>query len=107
MELSFYDKDLQEYVTSSYNLDFERYKYNWTSQGLTYQKKFSLEVLPYVQVGYGYFNKAINLGTGISIKTRKIDYDIGINLTNYQGTEYKLKPDLEISVKYKFDKWLK
>ena len=108
LEMSFYNDGVNKYLTKSYDLDFERYKYNWTpSSGLTYQKKRMLEISPYLQVRHQVFNKVTSLGTGFSFKTRKLDYNIGLSLTHDLEVEPFIRPDLEVSITYKFNKWLR
>ena len=108
LEMSFYNDGVNKYLTKSYDLDFERYKYNWTpSSGLTYQKKRMLEISPYLQVRHQVFNKVTSVGTGFSFKTRKLDYNIGFSLTHDLEVEPFIRPDLEVSITYKFNKWLR
>lgn len=108
LEMSFYNGGVQKYISKSYDLNFERYQYNWTpSSGLTYQKKRMLEIAPYLQARYQVFYKVTSVGTGLSFKTRKLDYNIGFSLTHDPKIDPKIRPDLEVSVTYKFNKWLK
>lgn len=108
LELSFYNQGINKYLTKSYNLDLDKYQYNWTlDDGLTYKKKRMIEVSPYLQVRYQPFNKVSSLGTGISIKTRKLDYNIGFSVTHDHCLVNKIRPDLEVSANYKFKTWQK
>lgn len=107
LKLSFYDKELQDYTSTTYNIELDRYKYNWTSSGLTYKKSSSLELEPYLQSRYLPFSKTVTLGTGLSFKTRKIDYNIGLSLIHDPKFDSSIRPDLEISITYKFKKWLR
>lgn len=108
MELSFYDRKIRKYYSSKYNLDLERYKYNWTSEsGLTQAKDRYLKIGPYVQGRYQVFNKTFQVSSGISFETRKWEYDLGLSMSHDPLFNQKVRPDLEISVKYKFNRWLK
>lgn len=108
LQLSFYNHGVNKYLSKTYNLDFDQYQYNWTpSIGLTYQKKMMLEVVPYLQMDYEVFNKVISVGTGISFKTRKLDYNIGFSLARYPMVDQMIRPGLEIYTTYKFKKWRK
>lgn len=108
LEMSFYNEGVHKYLTKSYDLDLERYQYNWTpSSGLTYQKKQMLEIAPYLQVRHQVFHKVTSVGTGLSFKTRKLDYNIGFSLTRDPKVEPTIRPDLEVSITYKFNKWLR
>lgn len=107
---SFYNRGAQKYLTKSYTLDLERYKYNWApSFGLTYEKKALFEISPYIYGRYLVFQKVPTIGTGIQFKTRKIDYNLGVSwtLNDRINTYSKFKPDLELQVTYRFKKWLK
>lgn len=106
LQLSFYNRGADKYLSKTYDLDFDRYQYNWTpSIGLTYQKKSMLDLVPYVQLDYKAFTRTLSMGTGISFKTRKIDYNIGFSLTRDPMIDQRIRPDLEISATYKFKKW--
>lgn len=108
LELSFYNQGVQKYLTKTYPLDLERYKYNWTpSYGLTYENKPLLEIGPYVNARYQIFNKVPTVSTGIQFKTRKLDYNIGISSSYDERYTKPFKFDVEISVTYRFKKWLK
>ena len=108
LEMNLYNEGVHKYLTKSYDLDLERYQYNWTpSSGLTYQKKRMIEIAPYLQVRHQVFHKVTSVGTGLSFKTRKLDYNIGFSLTSDQKVEPFIRPDLEVSITYKFNKWLR
>ncbi len=108
LELSLFNKGVQKYLTKTYYLDLERYKYNWTpSQGLTYDKKPLLEIGPYITARYQVFNKVPSLGAGIQFKTRKLDYNIGISSTYDRRFNKPFHVDAEVSITYRFKKWLK
>lgn len=108
---SFYNQGAQKYLTKSYHLDLERYKYNWApSFGLTYDRKRLFEIGPYLYGRYLVFQKIPSIGTGIQFKTRKIEYNLGLSwyLNDRIGTNSnKFIPDLEVQVTYRFRKWLK
>lgn len=108
LELSLFNRGVQKYITKTYHLDMERYKYNWTpSQGLTYDKKPLLEIGPYVTAKYQIFNKVPSLGAGIQFKTRKLDYNIGISSQYDDRFNKPFQVDAEVSITYRFKRWLK
>lgn len=105
LELSFYRPSNKGYLTQTYEVDLSKYSYNWTlSEGLSYQRIRTLEILPYVYGKYKAIQKVPEIGTGISVKTSKIDYNIGFSLNQVNHT---WKPDFEISVNYRLNPWLK
>lgn len=105
LELSFFRPSIQKYLTKTYSLDLERYKYNWTLEdGLTYQRNKTLELYPYIYGKYKVFQKAPDFGVGLTLKTNRIDYNLGFSL-NSVGKDNNM--DLEISINYRFNKWLK
>lgn len=108
LELSFYNHGVQKYLTKTYPLDLERYKYNWTpSSGLTYDNKRMLMIGPYLSARYLVFHKIPALSAGIQFKTRKIDYNIGIFSSYDERFNRPFQVDAEVSVTYRFKKWLK
>lgn len=108
LTLTTYNSYVGKFSTNEYNLDFERYRYNWQpSTGLTREKNSYLSIQPYVQAKYELFHKTINLGTGISFKTRKLDYNIGFHLNRDTRINPKIYPGLEVSITYYPIKWQK
>lgn len=106
--MSYYNKVQGNYYSSTYNLDLERYKYNWTlDNGLTKAKYQKFTIGPYIQGDYQIFNKAFKISSGLSFKTRKFNYNLGISLIHDPMVNQKIRPDLEVSVKYEFNRWLK
>lgn len=108
-ETSFYNRVNGKYITRNYKLDLERYKYNWDpSVGLTYQNVSHISLVPYLYGRYQVFNKLSSIGMGISLKTRKLDYNLGLQLNHSKMFNPQINPDIELSITYKFDrKWLK
>lgn len=108
LELSFYDRGISKYYSATYPLDLERYKYNWEpNSGLTYTKNRMFTIGPYVQARYRVFDKVPTVSAGISFKTRKWDYNLGVSLSRDPLLDPKFRPDVEISVTYEFERWLK
>lgn len=101
LSLSFFRPSTGIFFTEKFNLDLEKYKYNWVEGKLTQQEiKFKPKFEPYAYVKYRYFNKMADLGLGISFKTRKLSYKLGLNEFYYPGLKYNLGTDLEISITY-------
>lgn len=102
-----YNKAAAIYQSKDYSIDLERYKYNWTPEGFTRSKTRQLIIQPYTSVKYGVFHKTFSLTPGISFKTRKLDYNLGISLTRDQRLNPNITADIELEAVYKFGKWLK
>lgn len=106
LELSFYNSEYDKFFSKTYDINLEKYKYNWTlDNGLSSQPVKLLELRPYAKVDYRLFNKIISIGGGLNLRTRNLDYNLGINLS-YDKNDSKFKPDVEIGITYKFKKWL-
>lgn len=101
LNLSFYRPSVNGFLTKEYKLDLDKYKYNWVNGNLTQEEVgFKLKVEPYAYLKYRYFNKLADMGIGISFKTRRIQYKLGINEFYYPNLQNKPGTDLEISITY-------
>lgn len=108
LTLTTYNPTAQKFVTDEYKLDFERFKYNWQpSTGLTQEKNRYLSIQLYVKSGYQPIHSVLDLGTGVSFKTRKLDYNIGISLNHDKRINPNLYFDVGVSVIYYPIKWQK
>lgn len=108
LTLTTYNHTANKFSTNEWDLDFDRYKYNWQpSTGLTQERNRYLSIQPYIKAGYQPIHSVINIGTGISFKTRKLDYNIGINLNHDKRLNKNLYLDLELSIIYYQIKWQK
>lgn len=106
LTLTTFNPAVSKFSTNEYNLDFERYRYNWQpSTGLTREKHRYFSVQPYIQGRYQPFHNVMNLGAGISFKTRKLDYNLGVHLNRDVRVNPKIYPDLEVSITYYPIKW--
>ena len=104
MSLSFMSP-IGGYLTEEFNLDLDKYTYNWLNGKLTQKKvKFKPKLEPYVYAKYRYFNKMADIGIGISFKTRNIQYKLGLNGFYYPCLQDKLGTDLEFSITYNLSK---
>lgn len=102
-----YNKAASVYQSKDYSIDLERYKYNWTSEGFTRSKTSQLYIQPYTSIKYGVCHKTFSITPGVSFKTRKLDYNLGISLNRDQRLNPNITTDIELEVVYKFGKWLK
>lgn len=101
LNLSFFRPSLDGFFTEEYKINLDKYQYNWINGNLTQKEVgFKLKVEPYAYLKYRYFNKLADLGIGISFKTRRISYKVGINGFYYPNLQKNPGTDLEISITY-------
>lgn len=103
LTLSFLNQNSGIYSSRLFNIDPNNYKYSWYNGKLTTQKiKSRIRLVPYVYGKYRPFNNLWDLGTGISIETKRFNYKLGINSFYYPRYFSGIKTDLELVVTYKF-----
>lgn len=103
LTLSFLNQKSGIYSSRLFNIDPNNYKYSWYNGKLTTQEiKSRIRLVPYVYGKYRPFNNLWDLGTGISIETKRFNYKLGINSFYYPRYFSGIKTDLELVVTYKF-----
>lgn len=103
LTLSFLNQSSGIYSSRLFNIDPNNYKYSWYNGKLTTQEiKSRIRLVPYVYGKYRPFNNLWDLGTGISIETKRFNYKLGINSFYYPRYFSGIKTDLELVVTYKF-----
>ena len=103
LTLSFLNQNSGIYSSRLFNIDTNNYKYSWYNGKLTTQEiKSRIRLVPYVYGKYRPFNNLWDLGTGISIETKRFNYKLGINSFYYPRYFSGIKTDLELVVMYKF-----
>lgn len=103
LTLSFLNQNSGIYSSRLFNIDPNNYKYSWYNGKLTTQEiKSRIRLVPYVYGKYRLFNNLWDLGTGISIETKRFNYKLGINSFYYPRYFSGIKTDLELVVIYKF-----
>lgn len=104
LTLSFLNQNSGIYSSRLFNIDTNNYKYSWYNGKLTTQeiKSRRIRLVPYVYGKYRPFNNLWDLGTGISIETKRFNYKLGINSFYYPRYFSGIKTDLELVVIYKF-----
>lgn len=102
LNLSLLNKETNTYSTKLFQIDLDKYSYNWYEGQLTQKriKRFSLN--PYIYGKYRPFNNLLDIGTGIEFKTNRFNYKLGINAFYYPKFQSGIGTDLEFSVQYKF-----
>lgn len=103
LTLSFLNQNSGIYSSRLFNINPNNYKYSWYNGKLTTQEiKSRIRLVPYVYGKYRPFNNLWDLGTGISIETKRFNYKLGINSFYYPRYFSGIKTDLELVVTYKF-----
>lgn len=103
LTLNFLNQNSGIYSSRLFNIDTNNYKYSWYNGKLTTQEiKSRIRLVPYVYGKYRPFNNLLDLGTGISIETKRFNYKLGINSFYYPRYFSGIKTDLELVVTYKF-----
>lgn len=103
LNLSLLNKETNTYSTRLFQIDLDKYSYNWYEGQLTQKrvKRFS-SLNPYIYGKYRPFNNLLDMGTGIEFKTNRFNYKLGINAFYYPKFQSGIGTDLEFSVQYKF-----
>lgn len=102
LSISSYSTTDSIYSTRIYPIDPLRYTYNWYQGEITYKKNRRINLKPYVYAKYRPFNNFTDIGFGISLKTQRINYNLGINGFYYPGIKKNPGWDIELSLKYNF-----
>lgn len=91
------------YQRKSFNWDPSYYQYNYSQGKLTKKRlPFSNRLTTYIEFSYRPFNNFLDLGGGLTFKTRKFNYKLGINLSYYPKISSKVYKDLELGITYNF-----
>lgn len=103
IKLNLFNQTSGIYSSRIFPINLEDYQYNWYQGNLTsdYVGK-KLKIKPYAYAKYRVFHNLMDIGTGISFKTKKFDYNLGINVYHYPSYMKGIGTDLEISIKYNF-----
>lgn len=90
------------YSSRIFPINLNDYTYNWYQGTLTAEKRKRLSLKPYAYAKYRIFNNLLDLGTGISFKTKNLDYNLGINAFHYPSFKKGIGFDFEVGIKYNF-----
>ena len=103
LTLSFLNQNSGIYSSRLFNIDPNNYKYSWYNGKLTTQKiKSRIRLVPYVYGKYRPFNNLWDLGTGISIETKRFNYKLGVNTFYYPKVKSGIGTDIEFQIIYNF-----
>ena len=102
INLSLLNQQTGTYSTRLFNIDLDKYNYNWYEGQLTRKKVARLSLKPYVYGKYRPFNNLFDMGAGLSIKTKRFNYKLGVNTFYYQKIKSGIGTDIEFQITYNF-----
>lgn len=104
LQLNLFNPSTGTYSSRIFPINLEEYQYNWFEGNLTAKKKRNpkLSINPYLYTQYRFFHNLLDMGAGISFKTKKLDYNLGINIYHYPQYQRGFGTDLEVSIRYNF-----
>lgn len=102
LNLSLLNQQTGTYSTRLFNINLDKYNYNWYEGQLTRKKVARLSLNPYVYGKYRPFNNLFDIGAGLSIKTKRFNYKLGVNAFYYPKIESGIGTDIEFQITYNF-----
>lgn len=102
LNLSLFNQQTGTYSTRLFNIDLDKYNYNWYEGQLTRKKVARLSLSPYVYGKYRPFNNLFDMGAGLSIKTKRFNYKFGVNTFYYPKIKSGIGTDIEFQITYNF-----
>ena len=102
LNLSLLNKETDTYSTRLFKIDLDKYNYNWYEGQLTRKKVARLSLSPYVYGKYRPFNNLLDMGAGLSIKTKRFNYKFGVNTFYYPKIKSGIGTDIEFQITYNF-----
>lgn len=102
LNLSLFNQQTGTYSTRLFNINLDKYNYNWYEGQLTRKKVARLSLNPYVYGKYRPFNNLFDIGAGLSIKTKRFNYKLGVNAFYYPKIKSGIGTDIEFQITYNF-----
>lgn len=102
LNLSLLNQQTGTYSTRLFNINLDKYNYNWYEGQLTRKKVARLSLNPYVYGKYRPFNNLFDIGAGLSIKTKRFNYKLGVNTFYYPKIKSGIGTDIEFQITYNF-----
>lgn len=102
LNLSLLNQQTGTYSTRLFNINLDKYNYNWYEGQLTRKKVARLSLNPYVYGKYRPFNNLFDIGAGLSIKTKRFNYKLGVNAFYYPKIKSGIGTDIEFQITYNF-----
>lgn len=89
--------------TVEYEVNYNRYSYNYLNGNLTSKKKpFLKRFKPVAEYTLRPFNNLHDLDLGLKYNTTKFNYEAGLNLNYYPKWDNGIRADLYLKVQYNF-----
>lgn len=104
LAISLFNQKTNTYSTRLFKIDLDNYKYNWSDGSLTKKKVSRISLKPYLYGSYRPFNNLLDIGTGISIETKRFNYKFGINAFHYPHLKSGIGTDIEFKISYNYGK---
>lgn len=102
LNLSLFNQQTGTYSTRLFKINLDKYNYNWYEGQLTRKKVARLLLSPYVYGKYRPFNNLFDMGAGLSIKTKRFNYKLGVNTFYYPKIKSGIGTDIEFQITYNF-----
>lgn len=102
LNLSLLNQQTGTYSTRLFNINLDKYNYNWYEGQLTRKKVARLLLSPYVYGKYRPFNNLFDMGAGLSIKTKRFNYKFGVSTFYYPKVKSGIGTDIEFQIIYNF-----
>lgn len=102
LQLNLFNQQTGTYSSRIFPIDLDDYQYIWNQGKLTQKKTKGFQFKPYAYAKYRVFHNLLDMGAGISFKTKKLDYNLGVNAYHYPSYKKGIGMDLEISIVYNF-----
>lgn len=85
-----------------YTIDLESYAYSYSYQNMSYKKIKKLHIKPFVEYSYRPLNNFQDLELGLNLKTKVINYKLGLSGFYYPSIQKNPGWDLKFSIIYNF-----
>ena len=102
LNLSLLNQQTETYSTRLFNINLDKYNYNWYEGQLTRKKVARLSLNPYVYGKYRPFNNLFDMGAGLSIETKRFNYKLGVSTFYYPKIKSGIGTDIEFQITYNF-----
>lgn len=101
LELTFLNTQGKVY-TESFQVDPSRYNYLYTNHLTAEKKSFFSRIQPYTQLTIRPIHSMVDLDLGLSYKTKRMQYEFGLNGFYYPSLSSPLGADVFLRVRYNF-----
>lgn len=101
LELTFLNTQGKVY-TESFQIDPSRYNYSYTDHLTSERKSFFARIQPYTQLTLRPIHTMVDLDLGLSYKTKRMQYEFGLNGFYYPSLPSHFGADVFLRVRYNF-----